>query len=117
MKNLEHVLREKEKQLLDLKREVEILRNAGKILGARVKSAGTNLNGNKISQPQMIRAVLLEDARALHVDELRKKIKERFGTSLKNGDITSLIYRAIRQGTLFRKEGVNTFGLIEWKVR
>jgi hypothetical protein len=65
----------------------------------------------------MIRAVLLEHDRPLHADELRKEIKERFGTALKNHDITSVIYRAIRGGAFFRKEGVNTFGLLEWKGR
>ena len=117
MKNLERMLREKEEQFADLRQEIEILRSAGQILGARVKSPRADLNRNKISQPQMIRTVLLEHDRPLHVDELRKKIKERFGTALKNGDITSVIYRAIRSRTLFRKEGVNTFGLIEGKGR
>jgi len=82
-----------------------------------VGSAGTNLNRNKTSQPQMIKAVLLEQARPLHVDELRKKIEEKFGMRLKNGDITSVIHRAMRGGALFRKEGVSTFGFIEWKGR
>ena len=114
MKSLEQVLREKQKQLNDLQQEIEILQNAGQIMGARVASAGPNLNGRKISQPEMIRAVLSQHARPLQVDELRNRIKERFGTTLKNRDITSVIYRAIRRGALFRKEGVNTFGLIEW---
>ena len=117
MKSLERVLREKEEQLLDLQQEIEILRNAGQILGGRVESSRTNLNRNKVSQTQMIRAVLLEHDRPLHVDELRKEIKERFGTPLKSHDLTSIIYRAIRGGVFFRKEGVNTFGLIEWKPR
>jgi len=117
VKNLEHVLREKETQLLDLQQEIEVLRSAGQILGARVESARTNLHRNKMSQPEMIKAVLLEQARPLHVNELQKKIEEKFGMQLKNGDITSVIYRAMRGGALFRKEGVNTFGLIEWKGR
>jgi hypothetical protein len=117
MKNLGKVLREKEKQFLDLKQEIEVLRNARRILGARGESSRTNRNRNKISQTQMIRTVLLEHDRPLHVDELRKKIKKKFGAPLKNGDITSLIYRAIRGGAFFRKEGVNTFGLNEWKER
>ena len=117
MKNLGKVLREKEKQLLDLQQEIEILRNAEQILGARVEPSRTNLNRNKISQAQMIRTILLEHDRPLHVDELRNMINRRFGTPLKNRDITSVIYRAIRGGAFFRKEGVNTFGLIEWKGR
>jgi hypothetical protein len=117
MENLEKVLREKEEQLLDLQQEIEILRNAGQILGGRAESSRTNLNGNKISQTQMIKAVLLEHDRPLHVDELRKQNKERFGAALRNHDLTSVIYRSIRGGAFFRKEGVNTFGLIEWKRR
>ena len=35
MKNLQQVLRDKEKQLLELQQEIEILRNAGQILRAR----------------------------------------------------------------------------------
>ena len=104
MKNLGKVLREKEKQFLELQQEIEMLRNAGQILGARVESSRTNLNRNKTSQAQMIRAVLLEHDRLLHVDRLRKEIKERFGTPLKNDDITSVIYRAIRGGAFFRKK-------------
>jgi len=117
MKNLEKVLREKEEQLLDLQQEIKILRDAGQILDGRVESSRTNLNRKKVSQTQMIRAVLLDHDRPLHVDELRKEIKERFGTPLKSHDLTSVIYRAIRGGVCFRKEGVNTFGLIEWKPR
>jgi hypothetical protein len=117
MKNLQKVLREKEKQFFDLQQEIEILRNAGQILGVRVETPRNSYGRKKVSQPQMIRAVLLEHDRPLHVNELRRKIKKRFGTPLKNGDITSVIYRAIRGGAFFRKEGVNTFGLIEWKGR
>ena len=117
MKNLKEVLREKEKQVLDLQQEIEILRNAGQILGARVESSRTSQNRNGISQVQMIRAVLLQHDRPLHVNELRKRIKEKFGKPLENRDLTSVIYRAIRGGTFFRKEGVNTFGLLEWKGR
>lgn len=76
MKSLERVLREKEEQLLDLQQEIEILRNAGQILGGHVESSRTKLNGNKISQTQMIRAVLLEHDRPLHVDELRKRSRK-----------------------------------------
>jgi hypothetical protein len=117
MKNLEKVLREKEEQLLDLQQEIKILRDAGQILDGRFESSRTNLNRKNVSQTQMNRAVLLEHDRPLHVDELRKEIKERFGTPLKRHDLTSVIYRAIRGSTFFRKEGVNTFGLIEWKRR
>ena len=117
MKNLKEVLREKEKQVLDLQQAIEILRNAGQILGARVESSRTSQNRNGISQVKMIRAVLLQHDRPLHVNELRKRIKEKFGKTLENRDLTSVIYRAIRGGTFFRKEGVNTFGLLEWKGR
>ena len=115
MKNLKEVLREKERLLLDLRREIEILRAARQILGDRVGTS--HLSPTKLSQPQMIRTVLLAHARPLHADEIQRKINGKFGVSMKRTEITSVIYRAIRSGTLFRKQGVNTFGLIEWKGR
>ena len=117
MKNLKEVLREKERMLLDLRRDIEILRAAGQILGDRVGTRTSDVGPTKLSQPQMIRTVLLAHARPLHVDEIQRKVNGKFGVSMKKNEITSVIYRAIRSGTFFRKLGINTFGLIEWKGR
>jgi hypothetical protein len=105
MKNLEKVLREKEEQLLDLQQEIKILRDAGQILDGRVESSRTNLNRKQVSQTQMIRAVLLEHDRPLPVDELRKEIKERFGTPLKSHDLTSVIIAPFEVAFFFEKKG------------
>ena len=66
-----------------------------------------------MSQPQMIREVLLKHGRPLDVDKIAEAIEKRFGVRLKRHDITSVIYRATRERKLFRKEGINTFALGE----
>ena len=66
-----------------------------------------------LSQPQMIREVLLEHGEPQDVDEIARAIEKRFHVSLKRHDITSVIYRAMREGKYFRKEGINTFALVE----
>ena len=70
-----------------------------------------------LSQPRMIRTVLLEHGGPLHADKISEAIAKRFKVRLRRHDITSLIYRAIREGKFFRKEGINTFGLVEWPPR
>jgi len=70
-----------------------------------------------MSQVQMIREVLLKHGGPLHADKITEAIEKRFNVKLKRADITPLIYRAIRGSKFFRKEGVNTFGLVEWRTR
>jgi len=114
MKSIHEVLREKELQIASLQREVDLLRAAAKIVGAEPKERASRRPSRNMSQPQMIRAVLLEQKRALHVDQIADAIEKRSKVKLKRTDIHPTIYRAIRAKKLFRKEGTNTFGLVEW---
>jgi hypothetical protein len=66
------------------------------------------------SQPQMIRDVLRAHGGSLDADKIARAIEKRFKVKLKRSDITSVIYRAIRERKLFRKAGINTFALVEW---
>jgi hypothetical protein len=70
-----------------------------------------------MSQLQMIREVLLKQGGPLRAEKIAEAIEKRFNVKLKWRDITSLVYRAIRGNKFFRKEGINTFGLVEWKAR
>jgi hypothetical protein len=54
------------------------------------------------------------DAAPLHVDKISDAIKRKFNIKLKPTYVASVIYRTIKKGNLFRKEGSNTFGLLEW---
>jgi hypothetical protein len=94
-----------------------MLPSARKILHGRrgrpVSKAGSGL----LSQPRMIREILRKRGEPLHADKIAQAIEKKFKVRLKRADITSVIYRAIRGNKFFRKEGVNTFGLVEWPVR
>ncbi len=117
MKSIHDTLREKEVQIATLQREVEVLRTAAKIIGGDLRRSASRRATGVMSQPQMIRDVLLKHGGPLHADKIAKAIKKRFNVKLKRADITSAIYRAIRGRKFFRKEGINIFGLVEWPAR
>jgi HB1, ASXL, restriction endonuclease HTH domain len=117
MKSIREILSEKLLQIARLDREIDLLRAAAKIVEAERKQPIIHRRSSPISQPQMIRMVLLEQGRPLHVDQIAKAIGKRFGVKLKRTDITPIVYRAIRGRKLFRKEGTNTFGLLEWSAK
>jgi hypothetical protein len=113
MKSIHDTLREKEMQIGTLQREVEVLRAAAKIVGGDRRGSTSQRGAGVPSQPQMIREVLVEHGGPLHIDKIAEAIEKRFNVKLKRVDITTVIYRAIRGRKLFRKEGINTFGLVE----
>jgi hypothetical protein len=113
MRSIQDTLRDKESELETLEREIEILRAAAKIVAADDQNGSGLRRGGVLSQPQMIRVVLMDRGRPLHVDEIAEAIAKRFKLNLKRTDITPTIYRAIRNKKLFRKVGTNTFGLLD----
>jgi hypothetical protein len=117
MKSIHDTLREKEMQITTLLREVEVLRDAVKIVGDDRRRSASQRDTGVMSQPQMIREVLLKHGGPLHADKIAEAIKKRFNVKLKRAEITSVIYRPIRRRKLFRKEGINTVGLVEWPGR
>lgn len=125
MKNLSDMLRAKEAQLSQLQKEVEALRITAKMLADEDISPRRGKAGRKpravdlppgtvLTQPLMIRSVLMEKGGPLHVKKIAESIKKKFGVKLKPLYLTSIIYRIMKKGKLFRKEGANTFGLLEW---
>lgn len=125
MKNLHDTLKAKEAQLAQLEKEVNALRIAAKVLAdesekASVKNSGAKTRGTRlatgtvVTQPLMIRSVLLDKGEPLHVDKIAEGIKKKYGLKFKPLYLTSIIYRIMKKGKLFRKEGPNTFGLLEW---
>lgn len=114
MKNLVDILREKEMQLRQLEREVEALRIAMRLVGETAENSGSV---NELSQPQMMRAVLLDHGKPMHINEIGNAIKKRFDKKIKNTYLAALVYRYIKRGKLFYKaEKPNTFGLLEWQI-
>jgi hypothetical protein len=107
------LLRQKEEQLQLLSRQVEALRVAAQLIREEEKLLGKK-EPETPSQPEMIWAVLLENKKAMHVTEISKSIKKKYKVNLKPLYLTSIIYRCMKAGKMFRKEGPNTFGLLEW---
>lgn len=122
MKNLHDMISAKQAQIAQLQKEVDALRMAAKILAddsetPRGKKSGDKLRipvRNEVTQPLMIRSVLLEKGQPLHVDKIAVGIKKKYGVKFKPLYLTSIIYRIMKKGKLFRKEGPNIFGLLEW---
>ena len=115
MKNIYDTIRDREKQITALQKELDALRVAAKILTEGNDQPGASLlEAGRPTQPQMIRAVLLEKGAPMHVSKIAEGIKKKFRVKLKPLYLTAIIYRLMKAGKLFRKEGPNTFGLSEW---
>jgi hypothetical protein len=114
MSDVFSILRQKEEQLQLLTRQVEALRVAAQLVREAEKLGSQKEEPKTPSQPEMIRIVLTEHEKPMHVDQISKAIKKKFQVKLKPLYLTSIIYRLMKSGKLFRKEGPNTFGLLEW---
>jgi hypothetical protein len=123
MKNLHDAIKIKQTQITQLQKELDALRLTAKILaeqpekqrgkkGAPKQGASLPI-GTVVTQPLMVRSVLLDCGIPLHVDQISEDIKKKYGVSLEPQYLTSIIYRLMKKGKLFRKAGPNTFGLLE----
>ena len=117
MKSIYDVLREKERQLQSIQREVEALKLSARLLADKGETIPISNNGN-ISQPEMIRAVLSEKQEPMHVTEISEAIKKKYKKRLKTLYLTTVIYRQIKAGKNFNRAvgKPNTFGLLEWEL-
>jgi hypothetical protein len=86
---------------------------ASNVVGGGSRRSALQRGTRVMSQPQMIREVLLEHGGPLYVDKIARAIEKTFDVKLKTHDITSVIYRAMREKKFFRKQGINTFALVE----
>jgi hypothetical protein len=119
MRNIYETLRHKEQQLKQLQQEVDALRLAAHLLAEDGEEAADAKNAKILSQPQMVRAVLIEAEQPLHVTKIVSAVKQKYGKKLKQAHLTALLYRYKKQGKLFYKHESkpNTFGLLEWQVK
>jgi hypothetical protein len=113
MKNIYEVLRHKELQVQQLKQEIEALKIAAKLITDEQDSP-PRTNG-QISQPEMMRAVLLESIEPMHVAKIGEAIQRKFKKKIKPVHLSAIIYRHIKSGKSFFKveNKPNTFGLLE----
>ena len=95
MKNVFEILRQKESELRRLQQEVEALRIAARLL-ADDKDRPPSAPEGKLSQTQMIKAVLDEKGAPMHVKEIAEAIEAKFEQKLKSAYIGPVIYRQLR---------------------
>lgn len=130
MKNLYDTLQKKEatlhqivsdmatlrERLNNIEEEVNALRIAAKIL-ADDDTKNENVAKDSKTHWQMIRTVLLEWGRPLHVKDISSEIDAKFDRKITPDTISSMIYRYIKAGKYFKKtEKPNTFALVEWML-
>ena len=115
MKNIFEILRDKERQLQQLTREVEALRLATRLLaedGERL----SDVDKERLTQPTMIREVLKDKGKPMHVSDIIAAIQKKYRRKFKPVYLTAVLYRCMKKGKIFSRTGPNTFGLIEWPV-
>jgi len=123
MKNLHDAISIKQAQITQLQKELDALRLSVRILAEqpakqpskkKTQKRGADLpTGTVITQPLMVRSVLLDCGIPLHVHQISEDIKKKYGVDLDPQYLTSIIYRLMKKGRLFRRVGPNTFGLLE----
>jgi hypothetical protein len=79
-----------------------------------VTAGGPLCDGALVECPSLvIREALVKHGGPLHLDKIAEAIGKRFNAKSKRQDSRIVIYRAMREGKFFRKEGSNTFALVE----
>ncbi len=114
MKDIYKTLAEKQKDLTALQREVDALRLAIKLLG----DEGTApIEGQEMSQPKMVVAILQAAHRPMHVKDIAEQMKKKFKLTVKVNNLGVMLYRYAARGRHFVKiiNKPNTYGLIEWQ--
>jgi hypothetical protein len=102
---------EKEKQIEQLRKEINTLQSAAKILeGATGEKAK--------SQPDMAAAILEQAGKPLHVTQIIGHMQKRFKKAPKANTLGVTLYRYAKRGSRFYKvKGKpNTYGLIKWQT-
>jgi hypothetical protein len=120
-----------ERQIADLQKKADILRQAGNIVASTSDSASTfdiataivaaptkterPQSSEKMTQHAMAKKVLLAHGKEMHVGHITAEIKREFGVIIKPSYLAPVMHRQI--GVLFYRSDSrpNTFGLIEWK--
>ena len=67
--------------------------------------------GQRMSQMSIITDILSSSAVPLHVAEIIRQAKKRFGVALDRESMVSALSKKVRKGVTFVRTGPNTFGL------
>ena len=67
--------------------------------------------GQRMSQMRMITDILTSSSASLHVTEIIRQAKKRFGVTLDRESMVSALSKKVKKGVTFVRTGPNTFGL------
>jgi hypothetical protein len=96
-----------------LARELDAIRLTIKLLGD-AQDQGAEVSGKLLSQPQMVRVVLMERGAEMHLSDILKAVEKKFNKKLSPNVTAAVIYRYAKRGSLFYKaKAPNTWGLLE----
>jgi hypothetical protein len=131
MKNIYEVLKEKEKEYAAavtqwrnaqsvatrLSQEVDSIKSVIRMLSEAQDQ--TVSEQTDLSQPQMVRLVLLQNNSEMHLREIINTVKERFGKALTPTVLGAVLFRYAKRGSMFYKapKKPNTWGLLEWRSK
>ncbi len=124
VKDIDAVIQQKRTLLIRIKEELAVLERAKVLLegehGATIgRKGGKRRKGivSPDSEAGMAVAILREEGKPLHVDELLPRMK-RMGKPATKASVSSTLARFAKKGRVFyRAEAPNTFGLLEWPER
>jgi len=67
----------------------------------------------KLSQPDMVYAVIKEAGKPLHITEIISRIEKRFNKKLDRESLASALTKRVKRHDRFIRPDRNTFGLLE----
>ena len=130
MKNIYDVLKAKETEysgliheyrtmgdkVQKLGRDIEALKLTVRLLGDADEPAADNSNST-LTQPQMLRAVLAENKREMHLSDILAAVEAKFKKKLTPNVTAAVIFRYAKRGSIFYKSKAkpNTWGLLAFR--
>jgi hypothetical protein len=123
-KDIDAVIEQKRTLLIRIKEELAVLERAKVLLegehGTTIGRKGSKRRKGVVSpdsEAGMAVAILREEGKPLHVDELLPGMK-RMGKAATKASVSSTLARFAKKGRVFyRAAAPNTFGLLEWPER
>jgi hypothetical protein len=98
-----------------LAREIDAVRLTVKLLGDAQETKDES--STNLSQPQMLRAVLAENKREMHLSEILAGVEARFNKKLNPNVTAAVIFRYAKRKSIFYKseDKPNTWGLLTFR--
>lgn len=128
MKDIDNILQEKREEVVRLRRlvkqaeeDLRILGRAYELMGGTIEKIikktlpfATNLAQESISNADAVEIILRDYGRPLHLNDIYKEIKNRYGKNTTKQSVVATIIRYMKQGKRFKRTDPNVFALLKW---